>query len=169
MKKILFGLLTIGLTSQAFTQIVKTEELSEVIIHATNYKYLNSINTEELASVNVGLLQQKVADFDVKGSGIYQDDYNLYHIDFFIPEGKILAAYDKDGKLMRTAERFKNVNLPIEVRKSVLDRFPEWVITKDLYFVNFHEKKGVTKIYKLRLENGDKMLRVKIDEKGNFL
>ncbi len=169
MKKVLLGLLAIGLTTQMYSQIIKTEQLSEVTVYATNYKYLNNVDTQEAASIPVEMLQRKVASFNVKESEFYQDDYDLYQVNFFIPEGKILAAYDKDGKLIRTAERFKNVNLPTAVKKSVYDRFPEWTITKDLYVVNYHDSKGASKKYKLKLENGDKTLRVKVDEMGNFL
>ncbi|NHF59614.1 nicotinate-nucleotide adenylyltransferase [Flavobacteriaceae bacterium TP-CH-4] len=169
MKKVLLGLLAIGLTTQAFSQIVKTEELSEVTVYATNYKYLNDVNTGEVASLPVQMLERKVASFDVKDSDYYQDDWDLYRINFYIPQGKILAAYDRDGKLVRTAERFENINLPDAVKKSVLERFPGWTITKDVYLVNYHDKKGVSKKYKLKLENGDKVVRVKLDEQGNFM
>ncbi|MBO0331856.1 nicotinate-nucleotide adenylyltransferase [[Muricauda] lutisoli] len=169
MRKILFGLLTIGLVIPLQSQITKTEELSEVVVHATNYKYLNSLDTEEEASISVELLRRKVAAFDVKGSDFYQDDYEVYNVDFFIPEGKILAAYDKDGKIIRTVEKFKNINLPLAVKEAILDRFPEWTITKDVYLVRYHEGKDVNKRYKLKLENGDKVLRVKVDEMGGFL
>jgi len=169
MKKILLGLFIFGLTTQAFAQIIKTEKLSEVTVYATNYKYLNNVNTQEVASIPVELLERKVAAFDVTSSDFYQDDYDLYNITFFIPEGKILAAYDKDGKLLRTAEKFKGINLPMQVKEAVLDRFPEWTITKDVYLVNYHHNKGVSKKYKLKLENGDKTLRVKMDETGKFL
>ncbi|WP_339628575.1 nicotinate-nucleotide adenylyltransferase [uncultured Maribacter sp.] len=169
MKKVLLGLLAIGLSSQAYSQIIKTEKLSEVSVYATNYKYLNELNTKEEASIPVELLQRKVASFDVKDSEFYQDDYDLYQINFFIPEGTILAAYDADGKLIRTAERFKNVNLPKAVRESVYNRFPGWTITKDIYLVNYQDNKGASKKYKLKLENGNEVVRVKVDEMGNFL
>ncbi|GLU44263.1 hypothetical protein Musp01_18870 [Muricauda sp. NBRC 101325] len=158
-----------GIVAPMQSQIIKTEELSEVIVYATNYKYLNSIDTKEEASLPVEMLRRKVAAFDVKNSEFYQDDYEVYNINFYIPEGKILAAYDKDGKIIRTAERFNNVNLPLSVKNAVLDRFPGWTITKDTYLTHYYDKKGVTKKYKLKLENGDQVLRVKVDEKGEFL
>jgi hypothetical protein len=37
----------------------------------------------------------------------------------------------------------------------------------DVYKVNYN-KGVVTKQYKVKLENGDKTIRVKLDEKGNF-
>jgi hypothetical protein len=55
------------------------------------------------------------------------------------------------------------------VKKSVSKRFPGWTITKDVYRVNYSDKKGAKKTYKLVLENGDEKLRVKADEDGNFL
>ncbi len=169
MKKLLLILFVMGFVVPMQSQIIKTEELSEVIVYATNYKYLNNIDTQEEASIPVEMLRRKVAAFDVKSSEYYQDDYDIYNINFFIPEGKILAAYDKDGKIIRTAERFKNIELPNSVKAAVLDRFPEWTITKDTYVTHYYEKKGVTKKYKLKLENGDKVLRVKLDENGKFL
>ncbi|WP_222983399.1 nicotinate-nucleotide adenylyltransferase [Flagellimonas meishanensis] len=169
MKKLLCGLFILGLTIPSFAQVIKTEELSEVVVYATNYKYLNNVDTEEEASIPVEMLRRKVAAFNVQESEYYQDDYDLYNINFFIPEGKILAAYDKDGKIIRTAERFRDINLPTAVKEAVLDRFPEWTITKDIYLVNYHDEKGVAKKYKLKLENGDKVLRVKVDGEGNFL
>ena len=165
----LLGLLTIGLTIPMYAQITKTEELSEVTVYATNYKYLQNVNSEEVASVPVEMLERKVAAFNVKDSEYYQDDYDLYEINFFIPEGTILAAYDKDGKLLHTAERFKNVNLPMAVKEAVLERFPNWMITKDIYLVNYKDGRGAKKTYKLKLENGEDTLRVKLNEKGEFL
>lgn len=169
MKKLVLSFLAIGLTTQVFSQIVKTEELTEVTVYATNYKYLKDVNTEEVASVPVELLQRKVAAFNVKDSEFYQDDYEHYNINFYIPEGRILAAYDSNGKLLRTAEKFKNINLPTSVKKAVLDRFPNWDITEDIYLVYYREGIGTNKTYKLKLENGDETLRVKLDEEGNFL
>jgi hypothetical protein len=73
---------------------------------------------------------------NLKDSNLYSDDYDTYHITFFILEGKILAAYDKDGKLIRTIERLKNVKLPMKVRGAIVKRFPNWRMVEDVYRVN---------------------------------
>lgn len=169
MKKILLGLIILGFASPVFAQITKTEKLSEVTVLATNYKYLTSANTEEVASIPVKLLEQKVANFDLKNSEFYQDEYDQYVISFYIPEGKILAAYDQDGKLIRTAEKFKDIALPRSVMDAVALRFPGWTITKDVYLVTYYDKSGIDKKYKLRLENGNERIKVKVNEKGEFL
>lgn len=175
MKKLLLGLFIIGLTTQfglttqTFSQVINDGMLPEIEVHALNYKYLSSIDNTA-SPVPVKLLEQKVANFDVKESEFYNDEYDYYKISFFIPEGKIVAAYDGDGKLIRTIEKFKNIKVPKEVSKSVAKRFPGWIIYEDVYKVNYHKTSGVTKQeYKLTLENGDKRLKVKTDPKGNFI
>lgn len=167
MKKLIFGLLIFGFAIQSYAQ-VKTEKLSEVVISATNYKYLNEVGLTN-ASIAVELLESKVASFDLKNSEFYSDDYDLYEINFYIPDGHILAAYNKDGTIIRTVEKFKDVTLPRSIINSVANRFPGWTFKKDVYLVSYHDSKGITKKYKITLENGDKRMRVKVDEEGNFL
>ena len=172
MKKVLLSVMLTALAFPIFAQVEETakpEELSEVVVYAINYKYLQNVKTEQAASIPVKMLERKVAEFDVKSSGYYQDDYDYYEVNFYIPEGTILAAYGRDGKIIRTIERFNDVNLPKAVQKAVADRFPGWAITKDVYLVNYRERSGADKRYKLKLENGEKVLRVKISEQGEFL
>jgi hypothetical protein len=168
MKKLIIGLFVLGLMTQGFAQITKVEQLSEVVVVAVNYKYLNQVDSQE-AAVPVELLQRKVATYDLKSQDFYDDDFEFYTVSFFIPEGKIVAAYDSNGKILRTIERYKDIALPMDITMAVAKRFPGWSITKDVYLINYHESKGVTKKYKLTLENGDKRLKVKVDSEGNFM
>lgn len=168
MKKLLLMLFLLGIINPLFSQITEPEELKEVELVAVNYKYLDATTNDEVA-VPVKLLQEKVAKYDIRTSDIYQDDYDLYEVNFFIPQGTVLAAYDKDGKLLKTVERYKDVGLPSAVRNAVNQKYPDWTVSKDIYLVNYHDEKGIEKRYKLKLENGNQRMRVKIDEKGNFL
>ncbi|HSP12857.1 MAG TPA: PepSY-like domain-containing protein [Salegentibacter sp.] len=165
MKKFLILLFVFGFFFQSFGQIT---ELPEIELVAVNYKYLDAAGNED-AALPVKQLQQQVAEYDVRKADFYSDEYDLYTVNFFIPEGKILASYDKDGNLLRTAEKFKNVALPQVVREAVAKRFPNWNMTEDVYLVNFHDTDKVTKRYKILLENADKRMRIKTDEKGNFI
>jgi len=62
------------------------------------------------------------------------------------------------------------IKLPKDVAQSITTRFPGWTLDKDIYRVNYHISKGVTKDqYQERLENGDKTMKVKIDADGNFM
>jgi len=142
--------------------------LPEVEVRATNYKYLNSVDNSE-AAVPVQLLEDMVAKFDVSSSEFFEDESDFYRVYFYIPEGKIVAAYDRDGKILYTIEKFTNVAVPNEIASSVAERFPGWEIAKDVYKVNYDVNQGVRKQYKLVLKNGKKTIRVKVDEDGVFL
>jgi hypothetical protein len=165
MKKIFFSLLIFGLTTQVYSQITA---LPETVI-SINYKYINAVNDQNSAQ-EVQMLEKEVALYNLKNSELYQDDYDSYYVSFYIPEGKIVAAYNKDGKIIRTIEKFKNTKLPTNVLNSVSQRFPGWDLTKDVYEVIYHNKKGVTKQqYKVTLKNGEKTLKVKLDPEGNYM
>lgn len=154
---------TIGNVLPALAQ----ETLPEVTVVATNYKYLKSVDGKEVAQP-VQVLQRSAAAYDVKKSNYYEDDYDSYFISFFLPEGQILAAYDKNGKLLRTAERYENVRLPAAVSDAVAGKYPGWRVSKDIYMVTYYDEKVTDKKYKLLLENGSKRMKVKVNDAGEF-
>ena len=158
MKKFILSLLVIGFASQVYSQITKVEELSEVVVTAVNYKYLNQTDNKE-AAVPVQMLQRKVAAYDVTTKDYYQDDYDYYTVEFYIP----------DGNIIKTIEKFNYIKLPTAVSEALLDRFPNWTIAQDVYRVSYTDEKGAKKVYKLKLENGEKTMRVKMNEDGEFL
>lgn len=168
MKKLLLGLLALGVITQFYAQEINDGMLPEVVVHATNYKYLNSVDNSE-ATVPIQLLQDMAAKFDIKSSEYYVDGDYLYRVYFYIPDGKIVAAYDRNGKILYTIEKFKNVALRDDVASSVAERFPGWKIAKDVYFVKYSTKSGAQRQYKIVLKNGKKTIRVKVDEDGVFL
>ncbi|MDO3628228.1 hypothetical protein [Mucilaginibacter sp. BT774] len=153
-----------GMSTQSFAQIT----LPEVVIRAVKYKYLDAVDYKG-APQPVKVLQATAATYNVKTSEYYNDDYEGYFVTFYIPNGKVLAAYDANGKLLRTAEKYTNVQLPKAVTSAIATRFPKWAITKDVYKVQFYNSKGeAKKRYKLLLENGDQRVKVNINEKGEF-
>ncbi|MBL7473386.1 nicotinate-nucleotide adenylyltransferase [Robertkochia sediminum] len=166
MKKFLLVFLILGITAPLMAQDI---ELSEVVVTPANYKYLTAVDNQE-AAVPVKLLEQKVANYDLMHSDIYDDSYATYTVSFYIPEGKIVAAYDGEGNIIRTIERFDNTKLPDAVRDAVVERFPNWIMADNSFRVTYHNKKGVNhKGYKITLKNGDQVLKVKVDADGNFM
>lgn len=168
MKKFNFSLIAGALFTLVGLQAAAQETLPEVTVMARNYKYLKAADTKA-APTPVNLLERKAAAFDVKNSEYYEDEYDTYNIVFYLPEGYVLGVYDQDGKLLRTAERYKNISLPNAVRSAVASRYPNWTISRDTYLVKYEDATGANMVYKLLLENGNKRLRVKTNDKGEFL
>ena len=155
-----------GITINSFSQ----ELLSGVTVVSLNYKYIKSVD-DTSAAAPVRMLEHRAASYDVTKSEFYEDDTENYFISFYIPDGKILAMYDNKGKLLRTAEKYKNVSLPETVKQSVTTKYPGWKISQDTYLVNYYSesKYPTSKVYKLILENGTKRMRVKTNEKGEIV
>ena len=166
MKNLFLFLLVFGLTMPVFSQVIK---LDEVIIYPAKYKYLYEVVDDDIDK-SVQDLQIKLAKFDVTKEEYYDDEYDSYSVSFYIPKGYAVATYDKDGKLLRTIERYKNVKLQLAVIEALVERFPKWTVEKDIYRVSYSEPKWDSKkTYKLKLTNAGKTIRVKTDENGNFL
>ena len=165
MKKLIIGLLILGLTTPLFAQ--DPNQLPEVVI-VHNYKYLDAASNSELA-IPVQNMQFTVSDFNVKTLDIYTEENDYYEVYFIIPEGKVLATYDSKSNLLKTAERYTDIKLPLKVRQAIAKRFPNWGISKNNYLVHYYEPSDIRKVYKITLDNDKQRIRVKMDENGNFI
>ncbi|MBP7558350.1 MAG: nicotinate-nucleotide adenylyltransferase [Chitinophagaceae bacterium] len=163
---LLLGILVAVSATPAIAQDEKT--LPEVKVIANTYKYLRAVDNKDMPPP-VKLLERKAAEYDIKKSEYYDDDNVTYYVSFYLPEGFVLAVYDQDGKLLRTAERYKNIPLPPAITKAVGKRYPNWSISKDIYLVTYEDANGAKRDYKLILQNGSKRIRAKLNEEGTFL
>ncbi len=164
MKKLVLGLLILGLTTQLYSQVI---ELSEVEI-SVNYKYLDAVDAD-ITAKPVKLLEENALNYETNKDDVYDDEYDNYKVSFHIPDGKVVVAYNNEGKILRTIEKYKNIRLPLEVLQAVATRFPNWAVVENVYLVNYHCDKGVKKQYKIKIKNEDKVVNIKTDEKGNFI
>ena len=148
----------------------QTIELPQTII-SLNYKYLESQESKTMP-LHVKNLEAEVLNYNHKEelSELYDDEYDTYSVSFYVPKGKIVAAYDKNGKIIRTIEKYNNVRLPLEVMQAVSKRFPNWGIIEDVYLVKYHcDEDSLKHEYKIKIKNEDQTLIVKTDENGLFL
>lgn len=166
MKKLVLGLFIFGLTTQVNAQ---TTELPETLI-SVNYKYMNAIDGDEMPT-HIQNLKDEVLNYNHKElSKLYDNEDEIYNVSFDIPEGKIVVAYDKHGKIIKTFEKYYNIRLPLVVMQAVAERFPNWQIIEDVYFIKYHnENDSLLKQYKIKIKNADKLLTIKTDEIGTFL
>jgi len=166
MKKLILGLFIFGLTTQINAQIT---ELPETVI-SINYKYMDAIYDDEMPT-HIQKLKDEVLNYNHKElSKLYDNEDDIYNVSFDIPEGKIVVAYDKNGRIVKTFEKYNNVRLPLEVMQAVAERFPNWQIVEDVYFIKYHnENDSLLKQYKIKIKNADKQLTLKTDEIGTFL
>jgi len=194
MKKLFLVLIVFGLTIQTFAQIhteelfaqiyteelyaqvyteeldaeVYTEEINAVEISNINYDYFSDVGGKQSAQA-IKLLEKEVANFDLKKADFYEDEILDYKVFFGTPQGNISVVYDGEGEILRTYERFVDIYLPLPVLHAVVDKYPGWRISDDVYLVTYSRNKGTNKMYKLVLEKDGKKKKVKTDENGKYI
>ena len=160
------SLFIFGLTTQMYSQTI---ELEDAVI-SINYKYLNAIDSIPSIKV-VKKLEEKVLNYKNDNlTDLYEDEHDIYNVSFYIPEGKIVAAYDKNGKIIRTIEKYNNIRLPLVVMQAISKRFPNWSIVEDVYLVKYHcDADSLKQVYKVKIKNEDKVMSIKTNQKGEFI
>lgn len=165
-RKTLFSLamfLSVFIPARSFSQ----DTLPTVTVFSRNYKYLKTVDNKE-SSQPVRLLEHIAAAYNIQESNIYNEQYDMYYVSFYLPDGYILAAYDQDGKIIYTAEHFQDVNLPTIVKDAVFKQYPNWAILKDVYIVRYKDQNSPAIVYKITLAARDRRVKIKVDEKGHI-
>ncbi len=167
MRKIILVLFLLGLATPLFAQVEET--LPEVEVLGLHFKYLDAIGDEVDAPAVVKKMHKHVGNFDVLTSDVYDHDIDDYRFTFKIPQGKVLAGYDKEGNLLWTVEKFKDLRLPNNIIKMVAMEYPGWTFDKTFYTIRYNENNGVTKRYKVIISKDGKKKRVTLNPEGDVL
>ena len=171
MKNLVFGLFVLGLTSLGFSQNtndeIKEVQLEAIKISNYNLNYLEEVE-EQGISDNVSSLEKEAASFDVKSLDEFDGRKELYSVKFIGTNGFLLADYDWNGKIVKTTERYKNISLPKNLIKSVLNEYPQSQFLKVVYNVNYDAQKETEKSYRIKIMNDGKKRNLKISSGSNF-
>mgnify|MGYP000046434419 CR=1 FL=1 len=172
MKYIKFMLVAIALMLTNFLSLSAQTTAApggpSVNLQATSYKFIKTVNGKEEAQP-VQPLTITSAAYDLKTAvNYYEDEYDAYFVSFAIPDGQTLAAYDKGGKLIRTAERYELELLPTSLTAAVAKKYPGWTICKDVYLITYIKDRDNETKYRLVLENGTKRIKIKANDNGDL-
>ena len=178
MKKLIIGLMALGLTGLCFSQNstsgIAEVQLKGVVVSATNNSYLIDV-LDGNTSPRVRQLQLEAAKYNIKDTKGYDPNFESIQVVFKQSTGKkqsrdiIKATYDKNGKITNASEKFNNIILPPTVRSSIYKDHNGWDLKKNSYQVSYRPGKEVKKVYKVQLKNGKLKKNLKLDSNGRFL
>ena len=170
MRKWVFGMLFLGLASLVYAQEpdkdVRAVVLEGVTITSPNYAYLSKVQDEGTPQT-VRKLERKAASFNLKESPIYNKIDTAYEVFFSNSKGRIVATYDTEGRILTSYEKFSDVVLPVSVRNTVHESYPDWVMNKNTYLVTYYHNKGVKKIYHFQISKGEETKNLKLKWKAS--
>ncbi|TBN04270.1 nicotinate-nucleotide adenylyltransferase [Hyunsoonleella flava] len=166
MKTLLSFLIALCFTVFGYTQTV---ELPETII-SINSDYLNSVEPENSCNY-VKKLEDALVSYDHSElSELYDSKDDIYKVTFKLPEGQIIASFNKDGKIIKTYEKYDNIRLPQAVMQAIAEKYPKYSIIEDVYVVKFHcDADALKQEYRVKIKNDDTVLTVKTNKEGVFI
>lgn len=144
-----------------FIAKVSKEEVPKTINKAIKGDFPNLIVTDIIAVPFDGYAPSNITP--VEG-------YDDYTVMFKGKTSKIMATYNKEGKLISTVDHFKDKMAPAVVRNAIANVYPDWVILTGYKKFTSFTKDGSLKgeKFKITIENGDKKRKVFADKAGNI-
>ena len=172
MKKLIIGLLFLGVTNLSFSQNTNSDfaevELEGVVVTAPNYTYLNKVFDKNTPN-RVRQLELEAAKYNIKDDPGYDSSFKEYEVVFRQDNGHIKAIYDKDGKIISCSEKFSNVKLPENILSSnIFEDNNGWTLHKNTYSVSYKKGMDVKKVYKVQLRNDKQKKNFTINMEDNL-
>lgn len=81
-------------------------------------------------------------------------------------KGYIWAGYDKNGTLLGTAQRFKNIMLPMALCHQLYKEHKGWNMVKNVHVARGRGENIDKEFYRIKMENGNKRKTVKVNRTG---
>lgn len=130
------------------------EKSKYTIANTKNHHYLKMTKVQS-SSVVIRQMQKEAADYDVKNASIYDNSEKATYLVVFKNKGnKLIARYDRNGKILSTTEHYKNIALPTNLKVAIAKKHPGWEFIQNSCHFSYDHSKGLHKNIKLQLKQG---------------
>lgn len=179
MKNVIIYLLllfwVVSVSAQEVTQLKETKVtfepfVTDVISYLDNHSFMVKENYAGEFSKNPINFMKK--NFDIKNfiSYLNQNEstnfqishYESYQVTFSSNKGSLNAKFSKDGKLEETSQNFKNILLPLDVRRELYTSYKGWNQVKNSYTASGKSDQIDKELYRIKIKNGNRSQIVKI-------
>jgi len=108
-------------------------------------------------------IQNFISYLDQKKSTDFQKShYESYRVTFSTNKGYLEAKFSKDGELTETAQKFKNILVPSDIRTELYTNYKGWNMVKNTYTASGKSDQIDKELYRIKLKNGNKSQIVRI-------
>lgn len=167
MKNALVCLFLLGFLATGQAQVIQLEETKVKAPGAVLVKGESSLEIKisesyagQFASNPLRFVKE---NFDMKSYINGSDEkHDSYQVTFKNNKGSLEAIYDEKGDLVQTSQRFKNVLIPMAMRRDLITHHKGWNMTGNSY--SAYGKKDLLdkEEYKISLSDGKKNKNIKI-------
>ncbi|MDX1601696.1 MAG: hypothetical protein R3209_01400 [Salinimicrobium sediminis] len=171
MKNLILVLLLFGFIGTGHSQILLKETKLEYRPESMKLDPVSNTLTIKIAEKNYGEFEKNPLAFVKNGFDIQRvlkdnekEDYDSYQVSFKSTKGHLLANFDKDGELVSSFQKFKNVRLPEDARMKILQQYRDAVVVGNKHIAVSKGWDIQKEFFKVKLRDGDKTRRVKINK-----
>ncbi|MGI9550747.1 MAG: hypothetical protein ACR2MT_06065 [Aurantibacter sp.] len=172
MRKLSIILVALGMASLGFAQnsipnfdYLKYKDLGTL---SSNYEYLNEVQNG-LTPNQIKYLENVVSYWDVTKSEKFDGRRGeRFNVTFKSNRGQIIAYFDRNGKVVRAKEQFRNFALPKQVGIALAKKYPNWTVIKNRYTVLYTKDGQSKKIFKVQISKDKQKKWLKIDPSGRI-
>lgn len=93
---------------------------------------------------------------------INDPNYDTYLVSFRSSKGHLDATYDKDGEMRYSYQMFKDIVLPLEIRRNLYTNYEGWTMVKNKYVASGNGDKLDREIYRINIKKDNKRQNIKI-------
>ena len=97
-----------------------------------------------------------------KSTDLQKSHYESYRVTFSSDKGYLEAKFSKEGELTETAQNFKNILVPLDVRRELYTNHKGWNMVKNTYTASGKNDQIDKELYRIKLKKGNNSQIVKI-------
>lgn len=176
MKTFIFCLLLMGLIGTGHSQIVLEETRLDYSPASLKMDPVTNSVTVKITETEVGEFQRDPLTFiqnrfDIR-QFIHENQeyaYDSFDVIFKTTKGVVQARYDKEGELISTHQRFKNIALPDDIKLEILRNYRNSQVLKNNHMVTSKGWMIDKEFYKVKIQDGDKVRRLKFHRNAQGL
>ncbi len=153
-------------------EVTELEEARIVVLpkqlpSSNSNEYRFQVNEKYAGEFSKDAVSFMLDNFDMPGfiATVMDKEYDTYLLTFSSSNGYLSADFDKEGQLVSTNQRFKDVVLPLDVRRNLYVQNKGWTMTKNTYKAKGEEDRLDEEMYRIKMERGNDKKIVKIDPK----
>ena len=143
--------------------IMATDRIAGDHIADNPLSYLQEIEVAALPKA-LYAFQKDLCSYDLTKNPIYDNtEAATYHVSFKKKQMKAHVTYDRNGVIMGSMERYRNVNLPESLKRKVLRENPGFALQANEVIFKYGNSSGVEITYIVTIFHGRDRKRMKFD------
>ncbi len=148
-------------------------ELKETKISVESNTFLSSLNSNEYT---YSIRGSYARDFEANAIRFLEENFDFqeflkmekirpqdfYEITLSSSKGYLIASYSKEGELINTFQKFKNILVPSDIRQELYKNYKGWAMVSNIFKAYGENNTLNSAVYHIKLKKENQVQKIKI-------